>query len=193
MGRGAREQESSAFLLLLLLLLPPPSLLPVFFFSRSVRRDPRPLTRHTKRLTYARARERALSKKRKRKKKKRREKEKRKREWERKKKTRGADTSELLLVEKLEVFARCVSKQFCLLIGGVKGRKATPTLPSPPLPRLRNYRRAVLFERLSLPGAGIKDVNARHLASLQGKSAGTAFHSGVNLMKRSFHLSRAPL
>lgn len=68
-----------------------------------------------------------------------------------------------------------------------------PPLPSPPLPRLRNYRRAVLFERLSLPGAGIKDVNARHLASLQGKSAGTAFHSGVNLMKRSFHLSRAPL
>lgn len=143
--------------------------------------------------THVCARESVHSRKKEKKEEEEEEKEKRKREWERKKKTRGADTSELLLVEKLEVFARCVSKQFCLLIGGVKGRKATPTLPSPPLPRLRNYRRAVLFERLSLPGAGIKDVNARHLASLQGKSAGTAFHSGVNLMKRSFHLSRAPL
>lgn len=190
MGRGAREQESSAFLLLLLLLLPPPSLLPVFFFSRSVRRDPRPLTRHTKRLTYARARERALSEKGK-ERRRRGEREKEKGVGEKEK--NAGSRYELLLVEKLEVFARCVSKQFCLLIGGVKGRKATPTLPSPPLPRLRNYRRAVLFERLSLPGAGIKDVNARHLASLQGKSAGTAFHSGVNLMKRSFHLSRAPL
>lgn len=121
------------------------------------------------------------------------EKEKRKREGVGEKEKNAGSRHELLLVEKLEVFARCVSKQFCLLIGGMKGRKATPTLPSPPLPRLRNYRRAVLFERLSLPGAGIKDVNARHLASLQGKSAGTAFHSGVNLMKRSFHLSRAPL
>lgn len=121
------------------------------------------------------------------------EKEKRKRGGVGEKEKNAGSRHELLLVEKLEVFARCVSKQFCLLIGGVKGRKATPTLPSPPLPRLHNYRRAVLFERLSLPGAGIKDVNARHLASLQGKSAGTAFHSGVNLMKRSFHLSRAPL
>lgn len=56
---------------------------------------------------------------------------------EEKEKRRGRERKkwsrhELLLVEKLEVFARCVSKQFCLLIGGVKGRKATPTLLSPP-------------------------------------------------------------
>lgn len=147
----------------------------------------------TRETTHVCARERACTLEKKEKKEEEEEGEREKEKGVGEKEKNAGSRYELLLVEKLEVFARCVSKQFCLLIGGVKGRKATPTLPSPPLPRLRNYRRAVLFERLSLPGAGIKDVNARHLASLQGKSAGTAFHSGVNLMKRSFHLSRAPL
>lgn len=81
--------------------------------------------RHAKRLTYARERACTLGKRERKKKKKRKG---RGRGRERKKWSRY----ELLLVEKLEVFARCVSKQFCLLIGGVKGRKATPTLLPPP-------------------------------------------------------------
>lgn len=84
-----------------------------------------PSTRHAKRLTYARERACTLGKRERKKKKKRKG---RGRGRERKKWSRH----ELLLVEKLEVFARCVSKQFCLLIGGVKGRKATPTLLPPP-------------------------------------------------------------
>ena len=96
----------------------------------------------------------------------------------------SADTSSSRTSRSLrESGARRISKQFCLSIAGMKGRKATLSL--------RNYRRAVLFE-LSLPAHGIKDANACHLASPLGKKARTAFQSVVNLMKRSFHLSSVP-
>lgn len=104
-------------------LLPSRLLFSVDSFPPPVRRDPRPLD-STRETTHVCARESVHSRK---KGKKEEEKEKR-RGRERKKWSRH----ELLLVEKLEVFARCVSKQFCLLIGGVKGRKATPTLLPPP-------------------------------------------------------------
>lgn len=56
---------------------------------------------------------------------------------------------------------------FCLLIGGVKGREATssssPSLVVVVIIDERFYSRALF--------AGIKDVNARHLASSRGKSA----------------------
>lgn len=134
MGRGAREQESSAFLLLLLLLLPPPSLLPVFFFSRSVRRDPRPLTRHAKRrLTYARERACTLEKRKKKKKKKR-----------RKRKGKGSGRERKKRGEQIRAPPRREARGLCALrfkavLSFDWRRERTqsnsyPPLPSPPLP-----------------------------------------------------------
>lgn len=159
---------------LLLLRVPPPSFssfLRSFPFSASfprIRRGPRPPAWHARRLTYAwEGVQCAL--------------EKEDRERERSVYPASADTSSSRTSRSLrETGARRISKQFCLSIADMKGRKATLSL--------RNYRRAVLFE-LSLPAPGIKDANACHLASPLGKKARTAFQSIVNLMKRSFHLS----
>lgn len=121
---GAEQENKSRPSSFLLLYFPSSSLPSSFLvdsFPPPVRRNPRPLdTRNDSRM---RARERALSEKGKERRRKREKERERKKKWSR---------HELLLVEKLEVFARCVSKQFCLLIGGVKGRKATPTLLPPP-------------------------------------------------------------
>lgn len=121
-------------------------LLPPIFFSRSVpfpplRRDPRPLTRHAKRLTYAR--ERACSREKEKKEEGKKENRRRRKGGGGERKKCGQSRHELLLVEKLEVFARCVSKQFCLLIGGVKGRKATPPLRAFVIIDERFYSRAL--------------------------------------------------
>lgn len=124
---GAEQENKSRPFSFLLLYFPssslPSSFLGRFLSSAGSSRSSTP--RHAKRLTYARERACTLGKRERKKKKKRKG---RGRGRERKKWSRH----ELLLVEKLEVFARCVSKQFCLLIGGVKGRKATPTLLPPP-------------------------------------------------------------
>lgn len=121
------EQENKSRPSSFLLLYFPSSSLPSSFLGRflssagsSRSSTPRLDTRNDSRM---RARERALSEKGKERRRKREKERERKKKWSR---------HELLLVEKLEVFARCVSKQFCLLIGGVKGRKATPTLLPPP-------------------------------------------------------------
>lgn len=122
------EQENKSRPSSFLLLYFPSSSLPSSFLGRflsSAGSSRSSTSRHAKRLTYARERACTLGKRERKKKKKRKG---RGRGRERKKWSRH----ELLLVEKLEVFARCVSKQFCLLIGGVKGRKATPTLLPPP-------------------------------------------------------------